>query len=238
MQEPTDPRSNPVSPVIPLPVCGYCDEFVDPTLHLPCPTCGAHAHHHCLVKHGGCPTPGCEVTGPIARPTVAARTLPPVERVATLAIGRSERGLRRWTSTAGGFSFSLGAGGVILSLIAVGSPAGVFLGSAGLIVGTTFMVLGAWLHSLVTLYASPLGLGSLRTISAILAGTCLGSGLVGLLGSTIGLAILDTGAAFASAEALRLAVAASSALLSGGALVLSGGLNLVLLALDMVRRQR
>ncbi|MEO0600080.1 MAG: hypothetical protein AAF211_01515, partial [Myxococcota bacterium] len=205
MHEPTDPRRALPSPVLTLPVCGHCDETVDPTLHLPCPTCGAHAHDHCLVQHGGCPTPGCEVTGPVARATVAARTLPPMERVAAMPLELRSRRVRRGISLLGGFSFSLGAGGMLLSALALGSPGGLLLGTAGLVMGATFAALGSWLHSLVTMLGAREVPASLRTISLALAGICLGAGLVGMLGSAVGLGVLDAG--LASPLGLRQAVA-------------------------------
>jgi len=233
VQEATDPRLTVLkSAVVEVPRCGYCDEAVDPTLYLPCPTCGAHAHDHCLVQHGGCPTPGCEVTGPIARATVAARTLPPVERVSAMADALRGSGVRRGVSLVGGFAFTLGAGGVLVSLVAVGSPGGL-LGVAGLVGGTMLVALGSWMHALVTLFAGPEAPSSQRTISAVLAGLGLGSGIVGMVGSTIALGLMDT----AATSTLASLLAGGSGLLLGAGLVLSGGLGLAVLALDAVRRQ-
>jgi len=235
VQEPTDPRLTVQSPAL-VPVCGHCDEAVDPTLHLPCPTCGAHAHDRCLVQFGGCPTPGCEVTGQIARNTVAARTLPPVERFAMLPHELRSRRVRRAVSVLGGFSFSLGTGGALLSLVALGSPGGVLFGAAGLVASTTFVALGSWLYSLASLFADRHVPHSLRTISGVLAGLCLGGGLVGMVGSTIGLGLLDSTAPLVGGGELRQVVAVGTALVTGAALVLSGGLNLAGLVLDAARR--
>ena len=230
MQEPTDPRRTAPSPVLEVPLCGYCDEPVDPTLHLPCPTCGAHAHDHCLVKNGGCPTPGCEVTGPIARATVAARTLPPMERVGVLPDELRVGRVRRNISVLGGFTFSLGTGGLALSLIAMSSPGGILLGSAGLVVSTTLVALGSLLHTLVSLFSERHAPPSLRTISSVLAGLCLGVGLAEMLGSSIGLGLLDA-TRLGSSAGLHQTLAAGSALVAGAMLVLCGGLNLAGLAL-------
>ncbi|MEM6925905.1 MAG: hypothetical protein AAF602_03165, partial [Myxococcota bacterium] len=109
-------------------------------------------------------------------------------------------------------------------------------GTAGLVMGTTFVALGSWLHSLVTMLGGREALASLRTISLALAGLCLGGGLVGMLGSAVGLGVLDAG--LASPLGLRQAVAGGAVLVTGSALVLSGGLNLAGLALDAVRRRR
>ncbi len=234
MQEPTDPRrAMPTVAELPVPRCGYCDDPVDPTLYLPCPTCGAHAHDHCLVQHGGCPTPGCEVTGPVARATVAARTLPPVERVSTYPLEVRSIRVRRGISLVGGFTFSLGAGGVLISLVAMGSSGGVLLGAAGLVIATTFVALGSWLHSLVSLFAGRRAPPSLRLISTVLAAVCLGGGVVGVLASAVGLGVLES--ALASSGGLRQVLAAGTVLVSGALLVLSGGLNLAGLALDSAR---
>lgn len=237
MQEPTDPRPGRLDLGQEPPRCGHCDEVVDPTLHLGCPTCGAYAHDHCLVQHGGCPTPGCEVTGPVARPTEAARTLPPVTRYDTLHPTKASRA-RIWTSAGGAFSFSLGAGGIGLSLVAAGSPGGTLIGAAGIVIGATLVVLGTWLHSLVTLLAPPDTLTSIRPISAVLATVCLVGGVVGMFGASIGVALLDASGAIAEIEGLRRVLGAGLALVAGAGMALSGGLNLAVLGLDSVRRDR
>jgi hypothetical protein len=190
--------------------CAFCHEQVEEEIQAPCGGCGTLLHPECKVNAGGCPTLGCDHDTRVqaGRPRHTRMT----------ANTRAE--------LVGWLSMGCGAGGMVLSLLALASGVTSFTlaGAAGFVAGAVLLVAGLLSFTLVALRggASPISGTDRRATATLLTRLAGVSGVAGMGFSF--LALLGTHA--------HELTAGGAGFMAGALLVLAGVLGYALLARD------